>query len=63
MFDCFSFFNHTAIKTRNLYESESISRIGIEIGIDQIQMIPKLTAKLLPLTKINLNGILNFKLT
>ncbi len=36
-----SLFNHIGIETGNRKESESISRIGIGIGIDKIQTIPK----------------------
>ncbi len=35
-----SFFYHIGIETGNRNESESISRIEIRTGIDQIKMIP-----------------------
>ncbi len=38
-----SLFNHIGIETGNRKESESISRIGIGIGIDKIQTIPNPT--------------------
>ncbi len=42
-----SLFNHIGIETGNRKESESISRIGIGIGIDKIQTIPNPTHKLM----------------